>query len=508
MKKIKWIIIVVIMIAVLFSACSKDADLIYEGELKFTGLDKEINIAYDDIYAMESIKATVKSITSDGEERVNEVEGVLLETLLSLHGLSQKDFVSIRLIAGDGYAMDVPVEIIKEKDIILAYKFDDENLEEKKMPLRVAINDVRSMYYVANLAEIQFSNGKAEDASVKKVILLETAYLNLDTQSYTYYDSEDSAILPVDLLDTYLEGEVEKVYMLANDGYDKIESFDVLKEGYIKITGKDAPLFTGKDLPVGMNVKCLMILQTGNISFASVESAKGVIKNRIVGEKEGVAFDKLMDMIGLVGDYYIMTANDGYSVEVSRDSLSQAVIYVMEDGACAVKFNETYPKNTDIKYLLSIELGDGANSITGENTGIADAQTETESDSVKWTITFDGLSDGLFDMTSDRAQRKLELVELHTERMKNDEILPEDWKGYRLLDVLEFLHVDDFDSIVITAVDGYEVELVKNQLDEETILAVEKNGKALIDDDNLVQLIQNTEFATTWVKGVAKITVN
>jgi hypothetical protein len=44
-------------------------------------------------------------------------------------------------------------------------------------------------------------------------------------------------------------------------------------------------------------------------------------------------------------------------------------------------------------------------------------------------------------------------------------------------------------------------------VDGETILAVVKDGEAMTEEDNLVQLVQNTEFATTWVKGVARITV-
>lgn len=505
-RNVRVILAAAIIIAVLFTGC-KDDGLSYEGELKFTGLDQEFSIAYNDIYAMDAVTATVHNTTSEGEERVNAVEGVLLETLLNEHGLSQNDFSSIRLVAGDGYAMEVTADILAEKDIILAYKFDGENLEEKKMPLRAAIDDVRSMYYVSNLAEIQFS--KLDTASsadgINKIVLLETVYLDLETQSYTYYESEDEAILAVDLFDIYLDAEPEKVYMIANDGYEKTESYNVLKDGYIKITGEDAPLFTGKDLPIGMNVKYLMNLQTGNVSFASVESASVVFDSKTVNEKEGVPLDELVDMAGLTGEYYILTANDGYSVEVSRNSLADAVVYIRDDGSCAAKFDEVYPKSTSVKYLVSIELGNGENCVTGQNTAVVE---EDEEETAAWTITFEGLSDGSFDMTSDKAERKLELVELHTERMKDDVVYPEDWKGYRLLDVLAFLNVEEFDYVTIVAGDGYEVTLDKETIDDETILAVVKNGEALADEDNLVQLVRNTQFATTWVKGVATIIID
>lgn len=503
-RNVKVVVMIAIMIAVLSTGCSNS--LSYEGELKFTGLDQEFSVAYNDIYAMEPVKATVENLTSDGEERMNEVEGVLLESLLNEHGLSQKDFSSIRLVAGDGYAMEVTADILNEKDIILAYKFDGENLDEKKMPLRAAIDDVRSMYYVGNLAEIQFSqlNTEASADGINKIVLLETAFSDLETQSYTYYDSEDEAILVADLFNIHLDVEPEKVYMAANDGYDKTESYDVLKDGYIKITGEDAPLFTGKNLPIGMNVKYLMNLQAANASFVSIESASEVLSIRTVGDKEGVALDELVDMAELVGEYYILTANDGYSVEVSRNSLEEAVVYIRDDGTCAAKFDEVYPKSTSVKYLVSIELGNGENSTTGENTAIVEIKEEEAA----WTITFEGLSDGSFDLTSDKAERKLELVEMHTERMKDDVVYPEDWKGYRLLDVLEFLHVEDYEYVSIIAGDGYEVVLDKETIDAETILAIKKDGEPLSDEDNLVQLVRNTQFATTWVKGVTTIIID
>ncbi len=73
--------------------------------------------------------------------------------------------------------------------------------------------------------------------------------------------------------------------------------------------------------------------------------------------------------------------------------------------------------------------------------------------------------------------------------------------------MLSFLKVKEFNALVITASDGFEIELSKEQIDDETILAVVKNGEPLTDTDNLVQLVQNTEFSSSWVKGVSKITV-
>lgn len=525
----RWILLLIFMLAISVGGCKKQnvgnnnqgendvaakkVELSYDGELAFTGLENEFKVLYNDIYAMKSITTEVKHISSSGEESVNTVTGVVLDTILSERGISQKDFSSIRLIAGDGYAMDVPSEILKDKEIILAYKFDDEYLEEKKQPLRIAINDVRSMYFVSNLAEIRFIKENKNDNDVasdiegeKKVIILETATNSLESDIYTYYESEDQAIKVADLFNKYVTQKVNNVKFAASDGFEKSEDFDVLMEGYIKTTGKDSPLFTSPDLPKGMNVKKILTLNTGDITFGSAAQAIEVLEQRTIDEKTGVALDAFIGQVALEGDYYVFTAADGYSAEVSKSSLEKGIIHLNNSGQYKVKFDESLPKSTGIKDILTIEIGDGTNALDGEEKEESEnTSSNNDKQEALWTITVEGLSDGNFDFTSDRAERKLERVQLHTERTKNDEKKPEDWEGFKVLDVLSFLKVEDFNSLVIVANDGYEIELSKEQIDDESILAIFKDGELLSKEDNLVQFVQNTEFSNTWVKGVSKI---
>lgn len=215
----------------------------------------------------------------------------------------------------------------------------------------------------------------------------------------------------------------------------------------------------------------------------------------------GVALDVFMDKVGLDSAYYVFTSSDGYQVELSKKSLNKGIIYLDNSSQYKVIFDESLPKSASIKDILFIEASEGNNAVDGA------AQAEDDKNDISWTIMVDGLSDGSFDFTSDRAERKLETVQLHTERIKNDQKKPEDWEGYKVLDVLSFLKVEDFNALAITASDGFEIELSKEQIDHETILAVVKNGEPLTDTDNLVQLVQNTEFSSSWVKGVSKITV-
>ncbi|BES65021.1 hypothetical protein SANA_14600 [Gottschalkiaceae bacterium SANA] len=518
------LLLVVLMGLVVLGGCSsteaseapeviETAGYQYDGELMFTGEGVSFSIAYNDLYERVAVSREVKNVSSSGEESVNQVKGVVLGDLLQEQGLSLGDYSSMRFTAADGYAIDVPAEILAEKEIILAYEFDGQALSEKKMPLRVAIDDVRSMYYVSNLASIELFSDSTEEAVVessdRKIVWIETASQGLEQEIYTYYENEDQAIMVKDLLTAHVDADYSKVEFVASDGFEKTESADVADQAYLKVTGEDAPLFTGIDLPKGMNVKSIAFMDVANVTFVSAQQAMVLLGQATVGDDLGVSLGQIIEKSGLEGDFFTLTANDGYGVEVPKEAIKDGVVYVNNDGTNTVKFNGDYPKNTKIKNLLSIVSSDGANAIVIETAESETAPEASEAvvESGEWAIEFDGLSDGAFTFTSDKAERKLTRVALHTERMKNDVVKANDWEGYKLIDILDFLHVENYTELTIASLDGYEVVLMANQVDDETLLAVVQDGQVMSEPDNRVQLVQNTEFSTTWVKGVAKITV-
>lgn len=93
---------------------------------------------------------------------------------------------------------------------------------------------------------------------------------------------------------------------------------------------------------------------------------------------------------------------------------------------------------------------------------------------------------------------------MDTQITKNDKKVSDSWKGYRVLDVLAFLKVTEFDSLVMTSNDGFEMEYTKDEIDDTTIFAVMKNDEIM---DTLVRLVQDSQFASKWLKGICKVTV-
>ena len=493
-----------------FTACSKTetgAAFEYEGNLKIVNGDTSFEIPFNEIFKMESVTRTVKSVTSSGEELNNEVRGILLNTLLATKELKQEDYNSIRFIAGDGYQIDVPKDIVSKKEIILGYEFDGEPLEEKKQPLRPAIDDVRSMYFVSNLVEIQLNKSatNAEAQKADKVVILETEVKHLEQHDYTYYESTDKAIKVTDLFTKYNISTDSTSKLVATENFVKTEKNKVLTTGYIKISGEERPLFLSPDLPKGMHVKSIVTINTGNQVFLSAEQAIATLPSREINGSKGAKLEEVMKLVNLNEDFYKLTADDGYSVEITKESLKHGILYINDKGQYKVMFDETMPKSTTIKHIHVFSKSDGKNAITTTDPK-SSTDNNTEVKAGEWSIIFDGLSDGSFEFTSDRAERKLELATINTNIIKNDKEVKDSYQGYRVLDILKFLKVEDFNGLLLVASDGYEMEFTKDEINENTIFAVIKNGEA-IKDDELVRLVQDSQFATKWIRSVNKVTV-
>lgn len=126
---------------------------------------------------------------------------------------------------------------------------------------------------------------------------------------------------------------------------------------------------------------------------------------------------------------------------------------------------------------------------------------------VKWTISIEGIKDEAVSFTSIDAE-KIGSKEIKATMKKKDGSEKEQtWNGYGLKEVLEYLKVEEYSSVVVEAGDGYGKELTEDLvISEGTILGIMVDGKAL-EDDNKVQLVVNGKGSNWWIKGVSKIKV-
>ncbi len=368
MNKRYQIVILMMLIAVLFIAvaCSNETEQALKDKpeqennntvenIVITGVESgEESISIKEIKDMEAVTKEMESISSSGEINNNKVKGVLLEKILNQHGTSQKNYGGIRFIAGDGYSIVIPKEVLQLRDIVLAYEIDDEELDKKSLPLRVTVPDERAMYWVRNLAKIELI--EEEILTMDKIFFLETAIDPLNHEDYTYYESKDMAVKGMEIIENYSENKDYKgMYFKAIDGLEKKEDLEVFKDGYVKVTGKDTPLFLSPELPKGMHIKDILWFSHGNTGYFSIESGFKAFDKKEIEENSGIYLKEIIKETDFQKkNKYLCKASDGYEVEISDEDIDKGYIYARNKGGYTLAF-EGLQKNTKIKNILSIE---------------------------------------------------------------------------------------------------------------------------------------------------------
>lgn len=328
-----------------------------EGEkIVISGLEStDIEVMVTEIKDLESVTIDATSVSSSGEENQFTVTGPLFDDLLKKYGKSQGGLVGIRLVAGDGYSIEVPADVLQSRDLILAHTIDGQPLDEKTRPIRVIIPDERAMYWIRNLVKIEVLEGTLK-AEVGRIFILETLISQTAAEDYTYYESTDRAV-KVDELLALLDIDVllDTASFIASDGFEKNEQLDVFSKGYMKFTGEDAPIFLSPDLPKGMYIKNIYLCTMGEAVLASQQMALEVLGAEEMEGKQGVNLGQLISEAGLSGaDMYLLSAADGYTVEITKEDMEKGIMYTNDDGQI-VTFFEGLPKNTQVKDFLSIE---------------------------------------------------------------------------------------------------------------------------------------------------------
>ncbi len=353
------ILVLIAFILISSTACSSSSSVkgdeqeaVAAGKITLVGLEAtEMEVDLEEIMDLPAVSQEVTSVNSSGAENTFTVEGPLLEELLKSKGKSQKSFTALRLVAGDGYSVEVPSEIIQNRDIILGYRVDDAPLDEISMPVRAIIPEERAMYWVRNLERIEFISTKTA-ASINEILFLEEAINTYDSVDYTYYESVDSAIAGKDFFSA--EELNNGIIIKAKDGLLKNETSEVFNGGYIKHTGADAPLFLSPDLPKGMHVKNILWFSAGVRAYYSVASGLSITDRVIVEDQEGIPLQRLFEEVNIdPSDSYIFTAADGYEVIIETADIAKGILFISEDGLISVKF-DGLPKNTNVKGLFSI----------------------------------------------------------------------------------------------------------------------------------------------------------
>ncbi len=318
--------------------------------------DSDFEITAGELKKLGAVTRNVEASRASGEKIKLKATGPLLDTFLQKYGRTQKDFTAVRFSARDNYSIAVPADILKNRQIILAYINDGRQLEAEDRPVRVVIPGERAMYWVRMLKRIDFETGESA-RPCKKAVLLETAVKDLPQEDYSYYDSVDKAVKTRDLVDRYVgadDGSMKNVFMLAGDGLKKNETKENFLSAFIKITGLDQPKFLAPQFPQGMHIRDLLCLNYDTTAFFSVSQGSKVLERRSAGARSGVGFWDIIKKVGMVtSERYRVTGADGTSAELEASELAGGLVYQEDDGA--LMFISGEPPQKTVRDALLIE---------------------------------------------------------------------------------------------------------------------------------------------------------
>ena len=202
------------------------------------------------------------SINSKGTQKDVHAKGVLLETVLQECGVSQLEFDSVTANSTDGYAITIPSDVLRTRDILIAFETNGEAIAP-----RLVIPEERAMYWAKLLGSIELS-GQAQEEPVTAELSLDGLIERLRDQAedYKYYDETCRALPMALLLEAIGAEQTTFVTIRSVDGLCKVEKYETFAAQMLLFEGTpDAPLYIGPNLPTGMRMKNVESIQVGGI---------------------------------------------------------------------------------------------------------------------------------------------------------------------------------------------------------------------------------------------------
>ena len=303
--------------------------------------DEDRTFLAEEIKAFEPYEALIKSSTSNGEIKETQVKGTLLKDILAENSADIEDFETVRIVSSDGYEIIVPTDVFKNREIILSYEENGKEYEGDLGAFRSVVPDERAMYWVKGVVLLDFSEN-VESSNIEKMVFLDNVGEYLELEDYTYYEATDKAIKISDLVEKCVKlGDETSGTLIASDGLKDDKDIKTLNDGYLKLTGEFAPLFTSPDMPKGMQIKGLSYLKIGNTSFASVSALGGEIDLKSI-LKDGSLDDSSYLAYDIDGNETVI---EGKAINSSVLKIENESLYLVnEDESIKIKIKEILKK--------------------------------------------------------------------------------------------------------------------------------------------------------------------
>lgn len=310
----------------------------------------EIRITVEELKHYPALTVETELVKSDGSKQRITARGAALRDILKAKGTNLDDFSALKVRTRDGYSVQIPGEVLKNRQVILAYEYQGKPVTGSESPIRIIVPGEPAMYWVRSVETIELAKN-AVHVSAQRVMFMDSC--GLKPSEYPFDGKKDLALPLKDVLAVFsVKQEGGNFIMKASDGLQKVEDMANVLSGYIKVTGDRAPEFVSPNLPAGMYVRNLLWFGTeSEVIIASKKSATAYFK------KEAVSLGELFKEVRMPAEdhrTYLLKGADGYTVEVQGGEIKYGIVSFVGPQP-RVQF-EGRPRSLNVKDLLEIRL--------------------------------------------------------------------------------------------------------------------------------------------------------
>jgi DMSO/TMAO reductase YedYZ molybdopterin-dependent catalytic subunit len=143
------LIVLVLMLALTFSACREKPD--WEIVFGSSGAE-ELVLSNLDLEEIEQVEITATKLRKDGSEEEQHWRGITLKAALEYLGISEYEGVVAE--SADGYTVQLDKATVDDDGTLLGMELNGNELEEGDGPVQLVVSSARSNMWVKQLSKI------------------------------------------------------------------------------------------------------------------------------------------------------------------------------------------------------------------------------------------------------------------------------------------------------------------------------------------------------------------
>ena len=301
-------------------------------------------------------------LRSTGKRESYQMDGPELKDVLASVGANLDDYAQVSVGGSDGYYTLLSRDIIAETkpdQLLVAVKVNGKaKLDKAVAPAWLTVQGQRGPYWVKMVNQITLYKDE-QKKDITTVWVFSNLTQSIKPISYPYFGEKDEAINLQDVWPLLDSVNWKSFFtMKSSDGYLRNESLRaVMKDYYLKTTGKDAPINVAPTIDPAFGVKNIAWCSTdADAMIFPSQMAKLLGTTGVGGDYQGVALDKILKEVGvtdIASKKFVLEDVSGASATVSGSDLSK--IWLVTTGSkSSIYYDGSLGTVTPISNLLDI----------------------------------------------------------------------------------------------------------------------------------------------------------